>query len=225
MSEKIEFRYEITNIKEIKHWTSRGKKHTEIEMESAGGFALPVHFKAQVGDEIEVYMWGSRIVGLFVKKVCVYFQSKKALDEENKAYSEKREKEQNEDFAKNKDKYDKWFSEMPEVFQRRIQVFRDNGKNWRVEWEGYEMSSCREAINIAKHYPTKELLEKFRKEDSESYGKTDYKPLDDGHSGNTWGMAKRLAWWYVTEPENVFKEHGAATPLVGCEEYGCIHPR
>lgn len=49
--------------------------------------------------------------------------------------------------------------------------------------------------------------------------------LFDGHSGNSFGMALRLAYHYLTNPENVFLEHGALTPLVGCDDYGCRHPR
>lgn len=46
---------------------------------------------------------------------------------------------------------------------------------------------------------------------------------DDGHSGNTFGCAARLAYHYLTEQENIVREHGALVPLVGCEKYGCPH--
>lgn len=46
---------------------------------------------------------------------------------------------------------------------------------------------------------------------------------DDGHSGNTFGMAMRLAWLYIEHPDFVAKEHGAMVPLVGCKDYGCTH--
>lgn len=47
--------------------------------------------------------------------------------------------------------------------------------------------------------------------------------LSGGHSGNSHGAMIRLAWWYLTKPENVEREHGALVPLVGCESYGCTH--
>ena len=46
---------------------------------------------------------------------------------------------------------------------------------------------------------------------------------DGGHSGNTFGMAMRLAWLYIEHPDFVAKEHGAMVPLVGCKDYGCTH--
>ena len=49
--------------------------------------------------------------------------------------------------------------------------------------------------------------------------------LNEGHSGNSFGMSCRLAYNYLQDEEMVFFEHGALTPLVGCAEYGCAHPR
>jgi hypothetical protein len=49
--------------------------------------------------------------------------------------------------------------------------------------------------------------------------------LYDGHSGNSFGMACRLAFLYLTDPLLVIAEHGAMVPLTGCEDYGCAHPR
>lgn len=47
----------------------------------------------------------------------------------------------------------------------------------------------------------------------------------DGHSGNTFGMAMRLAYLYADgNYEGVDKHYGAMAPLVGSEEYGDIDP-
>jgi hypothetical protein len=43
----------------------------------------------------------------------------------------------------------------------------------------------------------------------------------DGHSGNTFGMAVRLAHHYLTDPDLVWREHAAISALIGCEEAGC----
>lgn len=45
--------------------------------------------------------------------------------------------------------------------------------------------------------------------------------LDEGHSGNSFGVSCRLAYWFIKEPEYVYKEHGALCPLIGCKNYGC----
>lgn len=45
----------------------------------------------------------------------------------------------------------------------------------------------------------------------------------DGHSGNTYGCAFRLAVWYIAaNGEAIVKSHGALAPLVGSEEYGFV---
>lgn len=176
-------------------------------------------------DVVEVYGMSS-VEGLCINGKTIFFKGVLEIEEERKAYLANSERETIEAYKKNKPKLDKYFSELPEIFQKRIQVFRDNcKKDFRANFEDYEIGACREAVNIAKHYPTEEKLDKFIKADNDPKGKTNYKPLSDGHSGNTWGFSKRLAWWYVTNSENVYKEHGAMTPLTGCEEYGCIHPR
>ena len=61
-----------------------------------------------------------------------------------------------------------------------------------------------------------------------SWSKADWKEqqklvpaLADGHSGNTFGIAVRLAWHFLVNPELVLQEHGAMCPLVGCRDYGC----
>jgi hypothetical protein len=47
--------------------------------------------------------------------------------------------------------------------------------------------------------------------------------MANGHSGNTFGCALHLAFVYTEAPEFVVEQHGALTPLVGCEAYGCPH--
>ena len=46
--------------------------------------------------------------------------------------------------------------------------------------------------------------------------------ISDQHSGNTFGMACRLASIYLSLPENVIRLHGSLAPLVGSGEYGCV---
>ena len=45
--------------------------------------------------------------------------------------------------------------------------------------------------------------------------------LNDGHSGNSFGAATRLAWLFLSDPDAIPREHGALCPLVGCRRYGC----
>lgn len=47
--------------------------------------------------------------------------------------------------------------------------------------------------------------------------------INDGHSGNTFSVAFSLAQALLSRPERATEMHGAMTPVVGCEAYGCTH--
>jgi len=46
--------------------------------------------------------------------------------------------------------------------------------------------------------------------------------INDGHSGNTFGCACKLAVLYLESPELVARIHGSLSPLVGSEAFGDI---
>lgn len=100
---------------------------------------------------------------------------------------------------------DATYDAMPEVFRRRIDRFRAGNPDFRWRFEGYELAACEAALIIAEG------------------GEQDPRIDELGLSGNQFEFAKRLAHWYLTEPENVVLEHGAMAPLTGCEAYGCTH--
>lgn len=83
------------------------------------------------------------------------------------------------------------------------------------------MFTCLEAVKIAKACKTADGIAKFKKMGWEAQKKM--ANISDGHSGNTFGCACYLATLYIQSPEYVEKMHGALTPLVGCEAYGCSH--
>ena len=145
------------------------------------------------------------------------------LKKERQEWLKNYEQEKQAEFAKNKAKMDVDYDSLPMIFQQRIDKFRKTNPRFRIDYERYELFCCKEAILIAEAIHTKEELENFIKLDFKEQKKI-VPELSDGHSGNTFGMACRLAYWYLTEMDNVVKEHGALTPLVGCESYGCPHP-
>ncbi|MBW3663546.1 MAG: hypothetical protein KY469_10640 [Actinobacteria bacterium] len=124
---------------------------------------------------------------------------------------------------------------LPEVFQRRIDKFvGTKGPSWWWEFADYELVCCTDAVKAARHVGAMLGLEPGLGIDSDDLvqqvreaigdlGPSDVEGADEGHSGNTWGFATRLAYWWLTQPDMVTLEHGALTPLVGCEEYGCPH--
>lgn len=132
------------------------------------------------------------------------------------------------------------YEALPDVFQRRIDKFRANNPDFRWKYEGYEMFCCTEAVKLARHLGTIEAMHHYTslathetfKTDEERWNREweEQKAIDaaaglsDGHSGNTHGAAVALASWFLGQPENVVKMHGAMSPLVGSAEYGDVPP-
>lgn len=129
------------------------------------------------------------------------------------------------DFLATQTDTDRRIDALPTIFRERMLKFqRDGGHDYRRDYEGYELFCVEQAVVIADALQTPEAIDHFHRLNSWAEQKEAVPGLDGGHSGNTFGCACSLAKAYVTNPEFVTKMHGALTPLVGCEEYGCKHP-
>lgn len=189
---------------------------------------------------------GCTVRGLDINGVQCYYRTERQQAEENERERAKYEAEQKEEFEKNRVSLDEKYNALPEMFQKRIDKFRTNNHDFRWKYEAYEMFCCEQAVTIAtainrqlvrrtitEGIPLLEIkkvvedrmssaLKEFYDMPSEKQ-KEMVPDLEDGHSGNTFGCAIRLASFYVSEhPENIVKLHGALAPLVGSEEYGCV---
>lgn len=137
-------------------------------------------------------------------------------------------------FEADKAKLDAAYDALPETFRERIDKFRKTNPDFRWQFEAYEMMCCTDAVRIARYCSVNRIATEFEGDEPTAadnvaaFGKLPYEEqkkagIDEGHSGNSFGFAVRLAHWYVTDPGNVVAEHGALTPLVGCVTYGCPH--
>ena len=111
---------------------------------------------------------------------------------------------------------------LPEVFRRRLDRFRAGNPDFWWNYQDYELFCCEQAVSIAAAMKEPDAVPAFTKLQWKQQ-KLVVPALSDQHSGNTFGMACRLAHWFLTHPENVVLEHGAMVPLVGCVDYGCTH--
>lgn len=177
----------------------------------------------KVGDVVRFYPAGiSGVVrGFFVNGKRIFYRT--VAEDRAKFESEQRQikKEKKADFEAKRSNYDMRYADLPEVFQRRLDRFREHNKDFRWDLEPYELFVCEEAVKIAKHLKTEAAIVAWKDLSWEKQKKQ--VPIDDGHSGNTFGCACLLARLYVTKPDLVAQAHGALTPLVGCKEYGCDH--
>lgn len=178
----------------------------------------------KVGQIVRYYGrgFGYSVRGIFVDGKKLTYKTAEQEEADHRASVLQREKEQKEAFERERPLIDARVSALPEVFQKRLQRFRAGNPDFRWKFEGYELFTCEQAVLFAAACPTRDKLEEFRKMSWDDQLKA-VPGMSDGHSGNTFGCAVRLAYWYVTKPENVVLEHGAMVPLVGCRDYGCTH--
>lgn len=119
---------------------------------------------------------------------------------------------------------------LPDVMQRRLQKFTDTNPDFWWDFMPYELMVCEDAVKIARALEPRATTPEGYVTELDAFYDLNFEQqkmivpdLTDGHSGNSFGMACRLARWLLTDPELAVKDHGALTPLVGCEAYGCPH--
>jgi len=208
---------------EIIESVTKSDGYYNIQTKSSGfGLELKYGVEPKKGDTVEVEVTnGSTIRGVKLNGVKVFYKTDEDLAREHKEWCENNKKRQLEEFEKEKDSLDAKYNALPKVFQERIDKFRANNPKFRVEYESYEMFCCEQAVEIANALQTKEAIKEFADLDWKEQVKK-VPNLDGGHSGNTFGMSCRLAYWYLDNPENVAKEHGSLSVLVGSEENGDV---
>lgn len=206
---------------------SRGRKGYTITMGNSG-FGLSDEYNKKkivpkARDAIRIYGgFGYPIRGVDINGQEVYYRTQNEQDAlHHKWVADEKAKRLREYKKTGKRKQDAIYNKLPKVFKQRIDRFRAGNPEFRIEYEGYELFCCTEALKIARALKTKEEVLLFGQLNYDDQRKR--VKFSDGHSGNTFGMAVRLAHWYISNKDNVVKEHGALTPLVGCKDYGCPH--
>lgn len=166
---------------------------------------------------------GYTVRGLALNDRLVFYRTEaeeRAKFEQEMAESNERRRQEFE--AKRAD-HDARISALPDVFQRRIRKFQTTSPDFRWKHEGYELMCCEQAVLFVETLKTDEAVAAFHAAPWEQK-KIMIPGLDEGHSGNSFDFACRLARAYLRDPELVYLDHGTLTILVGCEQYGCPHP-
>jgi len=126
------------------------------------------------------------------------------------------------EYEAERDSFNARVEALPDPLRLRVEGFREfGGDEWRWDYEPYEMASCEEAARIYRVcHGDEQQIQNFALLTPEQQRKRNPK-MDTGHSGNTWGMAIRLAWLMARDDSLVPKEHAVICPLIGCKEAGC----
>lgn len=164
---------------------------------------------------------GSVVRGIAIDGHVVYYRTEAEEEARHRLECEQRDKAKRDQFELDRASMDMRFDALPKCFQDRITRFRTNNPDFRWEYEPYEMMVCEDAVKIARACETASEVMEFSKKTWEEQIKQ-VPLLDFGHSGNSFGMAVRLAHDFLTDEDRVRQRHGALAPLVGSEAYGCV---
>lgn len=200
--------------------------------DSMGCGVRDVGVEPKVGDTLTIFgQFGYSFHGQALNGQVIWYLSPEEEESEFEASQRARQAQQRAEFEANRATLDADYDSLPETFKERIDKFRRTNPEFRWEFEGYEMMCCKDALKIAAYCSVNRLAEGEEPTAAENVGAYQKLPYEEqkkagiteGHSGNSFGFAVRLAYLWVTDPGMVVQEHGALTPLVGCIEYGCPH--
>ena len=164
--------------------------------------------------------FGYMVRGVDVAGQTVYYRSEKQSEDDRKKQVALDKAKRKKEYLKSAPETHKRVDALPNEFKDRINYFRSRNPDWKYEFEGYELFTCEQAVAISTRLKTTEDISSWTKLPFEEQKKI-VPELSDGHSGNSFGMAARLAALYWSEPELIVKMHGAMCGLCGCEDYGC----
>lgn len=188
----------------------------------------PQRIVPKVGDTGRFYGKGIgyTVRGLFLNGQRVFYRTEAEEQEKFRQEQAERDAKKRTDAEASKEKTAERIAALSDPMQRRLAKFRATNPDFDWEYLPYELMVCEEAERIAAAFrgdanPV-EALRAFHQLSWEEQVKA-VPGMDTGHSGNSFGMACRLAHWLLTDAEVVVKEHGALVPLVGCKDYGCPH--
>jgi hypothetical protein len=152
------------------------------------------NFQPKIGMVVKFYGEPFQSVrGVEIDGHISYYRTPEQEERKFQKWLKQNTKEKKLSYKKHKKQLDKDYNSLPKVFQLRMNRLRKKDSKTRYEWEAYEMFVLKEAVKIAKAFKTKDDLKSWWNKDL--FGKVP--DLDEGHSGNTYGAAKQLAYRYL----------------------------
>ncbi len=214
---------------------SDGGGWSVVATEGYGCSVPDVGVEPKVGDTLRVYGgFGHTFHGQDLNGRNLWYLTPEQEEAEKAKRVARDAEDKRKRFEEERQRLDKEYAALPQTFCERIDKFRRTNPDWRWEFESYEMICCTDALKIASYCSVNRLTEGPEGEEPTAadnikafaglpWEEQKKAGIDSGHSGNSFSFAVRLAYLWVTEPAAVVAEHGALTPLVGCEKYGCPH--
>ena len=162
----------------------------------------------KVGDRLRLYgSFGHTVQGVQINDAVVFYRDEEQRVASRRRWLEAHDAQKRRSFTLRQGELDAEFDALPEFFKDRIQRFREEDPDFRVDGEGYEMFACTEAVKIADALePTiisEPKAEAIAKAVKDFHGKPWEEQkrivpgLSDGHSDNTFSGACSLAVAYL----------------------------
>jgi hypothetical protein len=213
--------YTVERIDEVKD----GGEYWSIHFVEGFCFSIP---KAQhpeepaLGSPVRLYGqgFGRPVRGVEIGDRTVYYRTQEEEAERHRNWVAEQKAARKDHYETHREDYTRRVAALPGPFQKRIARFTRNQPEFPWEYLPYELSACEDAVKIAAALKTSDAIIAFQKEPYERQREL-VPGLFDGHSGNTFGWAVRLAHHYVTNPDLVWADHAAISSLVGCDDAGC----
>lgn len=214
-------------IKQVTPYSKGGGWSVTME-DGTGCGVRDMGIEPQVGDAFTIFgRWGSTFHGQELNGKLLWYLSVEEQEAQDQEWLRSLDEKKKAGFERDKAKLDADYDSLPQKFQERIDKFRRTNLDFRWDFEAYEMSCCVDALRIAEwcidHGEGDTVADRILAYQKLPWDEQKLAGVFSGHSGNSFGMACRLAYWWVTDPGQVIQEHGALVPLVGCEKYGCPH--
>ena len=155
----------------------------------------------QVGETVKLFGrgFGYTVRGIEIGGRVYRYQTPEEEEEAHRQWVANLRREEQERWEKNKDSLLARVAALPDMFRDRLNGFLEKDPEFATAGMGlgYELFVCEQALEIAKHLGSVGAVEAFRNEGCEQQ-RVLVPTLDDGHSGNTFGMAVAFAKHYLT---------------------------
>ncbi|OLV20146.1 hypothetical protein [Deinococcus marmoris] len=202
---------------------SVGEEGRTVTMDTGWSLGISAGpFIPQPGQSIRLYGKGTGypVRGIVIDgQVFLYQTEAQHMAEWQRDIDERREKDRDE-YLEGRAAQEAAIALLPTPFQARLARFLKNAPDTAWAHQGYELATCQAAVAIAD--AVGEGVQAFRELTYEEQIKR--VPLLDelGLSGNQFGMAVRLAHLSQANPSAVSESCATISPLVGCQEAGCV---
>lgn len=166
--------------------------------------------------------FGSIVRGLTINNQIIFYRTQAEQEAASAHLAAEHERQKRQQYEARTAEREQEIALLPSVFQQFLAKLRRNQPDKYWSREEYELFACREAVLLATTLGSVEAIEEFAQLPWEEQQQR--VPLDEGHSGNTFGFACLAAKVYLTNPERIPDMHAAISPLLGCYEAGCHTP-